>query len=281
MQQVATYETVSNTCEQLKQSGQKVTGRAVRDITGGSLGTVLSHIKQWRQGTPGTLSTVSTEIPADLQTAILRALDLCQIQAKEKLQNDIEQAALREAEALEGLAEAEKNIEELSDKLADTMQQLTETRQAAETTAAIANEKNTSLNVRVETLETERRELTESAEKARTESMKAMLQVERADQATAKAEKRLQELEGQFTAIQQQKIEAEKIAALAEQKKHMQAETLVEARATIAELKKEKAEAITEKKQEIKEARQTITGLEKQIALFLTEKAAPAPNKNT
>ena len=273
MQQIANYESVINACEQLQHNGQKVTGRAVVAITGGSLGTVLSYIKQWRQGASCTSPATYPEIPADLQASIIRALTMAQEQVKEKLANDTEQAAAREAEALEGLAAAEKHIEKLVDQIADIAQQLIETRQAAETAAAIAEEKTTTMKTRIEDLENERRQLIESAESARTESVKAMLQVERADQATAKAEKRLQETEIQFAAIQQQKIEAEKRAALAEQKNQLQADTLAEARESLAEVKKEKMEAITEKKQ-------TIKTLEKQIATLLTEKAETGYNRS-
>ena len=50
MQKVANLETVSRACQQLQAEGQKITGRAVVAITGGSLGTVLSLIKDWREG---------------------------------------------------------------------------------------------------------------------------------------------------------------------------------------------------------------------------------------
>jgi len=252
MKEKATYEAVINACEQLQRNGQKITGRAVVSIIGGgSLGTVLSHIKTWRQHGTGNSPAASTEIPADLQTAIVKALTLAQDHAKEKLQGEIDQSTLRETEALEGLAEAEKKIEETSGKLADTIQQLTETKQAADTAAAIANEKTTSLTLRVDALETERRQLIESAEIARTEAAKAMLQIERADQATVKAEKRLQDIEAQFAAIQQQKTESDKRAALAEQKNELQAELLADIRSSFDELKKEKAALVKEKNEKI------------------------------
>ncbi|MEZ4484350.1 MAG: DNA-binding protein [Syntrophotaleaceae bacterium] len=124
MQQVATYESVSRACELLKGEGQKVTGRAVLAITGGSLGTVLGLIKEWRKGDTQTSALLPSEIPAELQTSLLRALALARAEAETKLKEEIEQANAREAEALEGLANAESHIEKNTGQLAGLRTQL-------------------------------------------------------------------------------------------------------------------------------------------------------------
>lgn len=273
MQQIATYETVARACEQLKREGQKVTGRAVLSITGGSLGRVLGYIKEWRQGTTQAPTAMPSEIPGELQTAILRALGLAQEEALAKLREETEQAASREAEALEGLAEAEKRIDDLVAKLAEIQEQSVEERQTFETASAVTAEKIESMGIRIEALETERRQLIETAEASRTEAAKALLQVERADQATGKAETRVQDLEAQLSATQNEKASAEKSAAVAEQKNQDQAEILAETRGSLAELKKDSRETIAEQKQEMQDLRRTIADLEKQIAVLLAEKA--------
>lgn len=273
MQQIATYETVARACEQLKREGQKVTGRAVLSITGGSLGRVLGYIKEWRQGTTQAPAAMPSEIPAELQTAILRALGLAQDEALAKLREETEQAASREAEALEGLAEAEKLIDDLVAKLAEIQKQSAEERQTFETASAVTTEKIESMGIRIEALETERRQLIEAAEASRTEAAKALLQVERADQATGKAEARVQDLEDQLSTVQNEKVSAERSAAVAEQKNQDQAEILAETRGSLAELKKDCRETIAEQKQEMQDLRRTIADLEKQIAVVLAEKA--------
>ena len=273
MQQIATYETVARACEQLKREGQKVTGRAVLSITGGSLGRVLGYIKEWRQGATQAPTAMPSEIPAELQTAILRALGLAQDEALAKLREETEQAASREAEALEGLAEAEKLIDDLVAKLAEIQKQSAEERQTFETASAVTTEKIESMGIRIEALETERRQLIEAAEASRTEAAKALLQVERADQATGKAEARVQDLEDQLSTVQNEKVSAERSAAVAEQKNQDQAEILAETRGSLAELKKDCRETIAEQKQEMQDLRRTIADLEKQIAVVLAEKA--------
>lgn len=273
MQQIATYETVARACERLKGEGQKVTGRAVVAITGGSLSTVLNYIKDWRQGALSSPSVMPSEIPVELQTAILRALGLAQEEAAANLKEEIDQAASREAEALEGLAETENRIEKLIAELDKTQKQTAEERQAFETASAVSLEKIESMGTRIETLETERRQLIEAAEASRTEAAKAMLQVERADQATGKAEALVQKLETQLSVVQKEKVSAEKAAAVAGQKNQDQDETLAETRAILAELKKDSREAIVEQKQEIQQLRSSIKTLEKQNAILLAEKA--------
>lgn len=273
MQQVATYETVARACERLKGEGQKITGRSVAAITGGSLSTVLSYIKDWRQGAITAPSVMPSEIPVELQTSILRALGLAQEEAAASLKEEIDQASSREAEALEGLAEAENRIEKLIAELEKIQQQTAEERQTFETASAVSTEKIESMGTRVETLETERKQLIEAAESSRTEAAKAMLQVERADQATGKAEALVQKLETQLSAVQKEKISAEKAAAVAAQKNQDQAEILAETRAILSELKKDSREAISEQKREIQELRSSIKTLEKQNAILLAEKA--------
>lgn len=273
MQQIATYETVARACERLNSEGQKVTGRAVLSITGGSLGRVLGFIKEWRQGATQALTAMPSEIPAELQTAILRALGLAQEEALAKIKEETEQAALREAEAFEGLAEAERRIDDLAAKLARIQKQSAEDLQTSETATAVTTEKIESMRIRIEALETERRQLIEAAEASRTEAAKALVQVERADKATGKAEAMVQKLDAQLSTVQNEKVSAEKAAAVAEQKNQDQTEILAETRASLAELKKDSRETIADQKQEMQALRKKIADHEKQIAVLLVEKA--------
>lgn len=284
MQQVANLETVSRACQQLKSEGQKITGRAVVGITGGSLGTVLSLIKEWRQGADKVPVAQPEEIPAELQVALTRALGFAQDKASEILKENIDEATAREAEALEGLAEAEKQIMDLAGQLAEIRQQTVEKDQAADKAAAVAAEKIESMEGRIQMLETERRQLIDAAEASRTETAKALMQVDRADQATTKAESRLETLEAQLIDCSTKKNEAEKVAAVSqqrssdlveqlteyravtEQRTADLTEQLTESRATLAEAKREGKTLSAEMKEEIKKLREVNKGLEIKIA---------------
>ena len=263
MLQVATYETVVRACESLKSEGQKVTGRAVLAISGGSLGTVLGHIKEWRQNAAQTPTNLPSEIPAELQAAILRALGFAQDEAAAKLNEAIEQSGARESEALDGLTLAENRIEDLTTELTEVRSQADKDRQEFEKIQAVLAEKIDSLTQRTQDLETERKQLIETAEASRTETAKALLQIERADQASSKAEAQVQKLESELKQILEEKIVAEKAQAVAEQKSADQAETLEEVRATLTELKTDSKSTIAEQEKEILELRKQKDELEK------------------
>lgn len=251
MQKVATYDTVAKACEKLKAEGKKITGRAVVGLAGGSQSTVLPLIKEWRQGNDKALAVMPSEIPAELERAILHALGLAQAEAAEKLQNEIEQAAEREEEALEALAEASRENESLSSELAEIKKQTVTERQMAETTAAVMSEKITTMGSRIEALETERQQLIESAEVSRTESAKAMLQVERADVATAKAEARVQLLEDQLQLVKDGQTAAEKKSAVAEARLEGEQATTSDLKERLADLQADMKATTTDLKERL------------------------------
>ena len=280
MQKVANMETVARACQQLQSDGQKITGRAVVAITGGSLGTVLSLIKEWRQGADKAPVAQPEEIPAELQSALIRALGFAQDKAAENLREKIEEASAREAEALEGLAEAEKQITDLTGQVAEIRQLAAEERQRAETAAAVATEKIESMAERIQSLETERRQLIESAEASRTEAAKALMQVERADLATKKAESRLETLEMQVVECTARKVEAEKVAAVAEQKSADMAEQLAETRAALSENKNESKSLSVQLSKEVQELREANKSLEIKIAGLIASADAKIREKN-
>jgi chromosome segregation ATPase len=274
MQQVASYEMVAGACEKLEREGLKITGRSVLIITGGSLATVLGHIKRWRLNKESAPSLAPVEIPSDVQGVILRALGQAQVDAADKLKEEIDQAGAREAEALEGLSGAERRIEQLTDELNAIRTRAEEERQATEKTAAVATERIDTLVSRVQELETERRQLIEAAEASRTETAKAQLQIARADEATAKAEARAEHLEAQLADTLNGRVAAEKAQAVAEQRSNDQSEALVELRAALSEVKGESKATISEQKTEILALRKTVADLEGRVAGLLADKSS-------
>ena len=242
-------------------------------ITGGGLGTVLGHIKEWRQNSSQAPINLTSEIPQELQTAILRALRLAEDTAARKLNEAIEQASTRESEALDGLTLSESRIEVLTIELVEVRSQADKDRQEFEKARAILTEKIDSLTKRTQNLEIERKQLVETAEASRIETAKALLQIDRADKASSKAEARVQKLESELKQILEEKTVAEKAQAVAEQRSTDQAETLEEIRRTLAELKTESKSAIAEQKQEILDLRSEKTALEEQIAGLNSKKA--------
>jgi chromosome segregation ATPase len=214
------------------------------------------------------------EIPAELQAVLIKSLGIAQDKAAADLRREIDESNAREAEALEGLAEAEKQISILTAQVAEIRQLASEKDQAADKAIAVAAEKIESMAERIQALEIERRQLIESAEASRTEAAKALMQVERADQATAKAEDRLQALDVQVVECNTRKVEAEKYAAVAEQRSVDLIEQLTETRETLSETKSESKALSVQLSKEIKELREANKSLEIKIAGFAASAGA-------
>jgi len=123
-----------------------------------------------------------------------------------------------------------------------------------------------SLLIRVQELETERRQLIEVAEASRTEAAKAILQADRADRSTAKTEEKIEDLEWLLQEAQTGRVAAEKAAA----------EALTDCKAALAELKTESKTVIEEQKEELRELRKAVADAEKRIAEILAQKAEKA-----
>ncbi len=238
MQQVATYERVASVCEQFKLDNIPISGRAVMRETGGSMSTVLAHIKEWEQNA-ARKPNHSPNLSPELQTTLLREIALAQDAAVGKIKESAEQAAIRENEALTALSEAEKKIEHLNKLLNSSRKETEEIKQNSEKRIAVLDQKIETLESRVKDLEKERKQLIESAEISRTETAKIQLQIERADQATEKSEKQNIELAEQLITAQQEKNEFEKLLALSEQKVTGLTKSLEEKKASFKNQSKE------------------------------------------
>lgn len=215
MEQVATQEVVWGVCDRFKAENRKVSGRSVLSEVGGSLSTVLQHIKSWKSR-DSKVETVAAEIPAELQEAISRALGKAAQDATEMLRQQNEETTTRETEALEALEASELKISSLEKDLASAQAKISELFQLHEKEAAVAAETIAGLREHVSKLEQENDILIRAGEAARTETAKAMMQVERADLAATKAEARAMELDVQIADLLTKKAEAEKGQAVAE-----------------------------------------------------------------
>jgi DNA-binding transcriptional ArsR family regulator len=208
MQQVATYEAVVAAIHKLNEDEQKITADNILRITGGAKGTVLQHLRAYRE--QGAAPAIPTEIPEDFQGAVMRLIGQAQAEARRELEDRMLQALASEMDALDALVAAESRIEALSSELATAQAQADADRQAAKEAAAGTAKQIEGLEKNIEGLRIERKQLIEAGEAARTEAAKAQLQVERADAAAQKAETQLADLRDKLPA-------AEKAAAVAEQ----------------------------------------------------------------
>lgn len=216
MQQIATIEAVRSAMAKLEKNGEKVTGRAVLALTGGSLGTVMKQIAAIQEGR-SSLIALPREIPEDFQGAVLKLIGQTQQAAATHLEKQISQAKAVEAEAIEGLTVAEEKIHALTDQLAEMQQRFDQFRQEAEKATAMADDRTEQQMKQIASLQTENQQLVASSEMARIETAKANLQLERADQAAQKAEDRARSSLEKVEELQRALADAEKGRAVAEQ----------------------------------------------------------------
>ena len=200
MQQVATKESVRLAVKKLEAEGQRVTGRAVMSITGGSLGTILALIKEVRaEGYSGLEGGV--EISDELKFAMAQEIGAVARKVREQMAVEVAQARADAAEALESLVSAESRIRLLSEELEEARMELRQKQAEAEKAGALADEKIMAHSERIAELSADRRDLIASLEAERNRAVAA-------EKAAPVSEQRAEGLAHQLTRIAE--LEAEK-----------------------------------------------------------------------
>jgi len=216
MQQVATLETVGRAIQKLEAEGVvNPSGRAVMAITGGSMATVLKLMKE-RRANIGTQPVVAKELPGYAQDTLLKLMNQSYQEGVTEAKNEIDKAQANETEALDALEAEDGKIKHLTDELTESQKQADQDRQEAEKAGAEAAGRIRELEQTVAGLQTERKQLIEAGEIARTTAAESKVQVDRADKASAKAESRVRELEDEVKELRNHLAAAEQRAAVAE-----------------------------------------------------------------
>lgn len=201
MQQVATKESVRLAMKKLEAERQRVTGRAVMSITGGSLGTILALIKEVRaEGYSGFEGGI--EISDDLKLAMAQEIGAVARKVREQMAAEVAQARADAAEALESLMSAESQIRLLSEELEEMRMDLRRQQAEAEKAVALADEKIMAHSERIAELSADRRDLAVSLEAERNRAVTA-------EKAAAVAEQRADGLAQQLNRIGE--LETEKM----------------------------------------------------------------------
>ena len=128
------------------------------------------------------------------------------------------EAESRETEAVEALAGAEAQIEAGAKEIATLRDRVTALEAETQKQSAIHAEAARVAENRISALETERKQLVEAGEAARTEAAKAMLQLERADRTASVAEQRVSDLLAQIDDVKQAAVAMAKAEEAAEVK---------------------------------------------------------------
>lgn len=217
MEKSVDLQAVKGALRALEDQGEKVTARKVLTLTGGSMTTVLRLLREAQTARGLEAQTLQNSLPQPVVQALLAFAGAEVAAASNILKADLESERARGLETLEALELAEARITALQGDLMASLRETDEARKEAEKAAAAWGREIEGLQRQVAELETERRQLIEAGEAARTSAAKADMKVERADQATAKAESWATELATRMAALQEEKTALEKSLAAAEQ----------------------------------------------------------------
>jgi chromosome segregation ATPase len=237
MQAVVNLEAVRRAIKSIEAEGGKPTARAILAQTGGSMATVLRLLKE-AQEVEAAASCYDDALPDTLLDAIRAALGTTRQECQEAAGVRVAEAEVRETAAVEALAGSEAQIEASAKEIATLREQVVSLEGEVEKQAAIYNEASASSKQRIAELETERKQLVEAGEAARTEAAKAMLQLERADRTAALAEQRVTDLLAQIDDVKQARTDAEKQAAVAVATAEAAGEVKAELRERIREMER-------------------------------------------
>lgn len=230
MKQTVTIEQVKAAIAQLRENGERVSRKNVIAITGGSMSTVHRLLVEIEEAEARAAAAPPAEgIDERVQSALLNWIRGRVDEATGGLESKILRLEERETEALESLNTAELRIDALTEEVADAKAQADQERQTAKEAAAAASAKIVELEKVITELRRERQQLIETGAAARTESAKAQLQVERADEAAKKAEAQLHDLGKQLPV-------AQRAAAVAEQHAQDLAEALAKTEVRVHDL---------------------------------------------
>lgn len=287
MDKIVDLTDINKAIRQVRERGDRVSRRNIHEIVGGSMTTVHKLLKQ-ALFVESELAKGPSDLSESLTQAVLFEIS-CHVQEATKgLERCITELTAREEEILSDLEGAEVRLEALENELTATQAQMKDERQSAEKAVAVAAEQISGLKLQLEKLATENGHLIVAGEAARTETAKAQLSIERADNAAQKAEAQIQKLDRQLMELMSAKTEAEKVAAVAEcHAKDLsgriaeltaqvvaQAEALQKGEAVAEQLREELAEARTEAANSDKKA-----ALAEQKILLSEERGRKSPDR--
>lgn len=228
MKKVVTYEGVAFACAKLMEDGEKITGRAVLEMTGGSFGTVLQYLKQWKeQG--GSEVALPTQIPDSLTKEIMQALWQSSKDGKDFAESQIIRLTDSENEAVNALCVSEVNVARLEETLEDCREEqrvkLEECRedhraklQQSETQVALLSEKLSMANREAERVKVDNDDKSKQISGLQVKNAELVQMVSSAEKSLIKSEAGLEVMQEKIDQLIARNICLEKEKAIAEQK---------------------------------------------------------------
>lgn len=239
MKRTVHLKDVAEAVKSLEEREEKVTCRSILAITGGGMSTVLRLKGELDKQNALRLAFPSKDISTFLIESILAEIADQVTKATSHLNTQLATLEKREADLLDEYENVENENRQLTEELLTLRVDLNDSKTEFDKQIAIvSNEKNV-LTLRINELETERKQLIDARESARTETATLQLQIERADTLAKRHEDQLQEMLVERNGLTSSLQEAEKQAAVSNQKVEDQKEYISQIQALIGELKTE------------------------------------------
>lgn len=217
MKKVVTYESVAFACAKLMEDGEKITGRAVLEMTGGSFGTVLQYLKQWREQGGGEVA-LPTEIPDSLTKEIMQALWQSSKDGKDFAESQIKRLTDSENEAVNALCVSEEKVTRLEETLEECREEQRAKLQQSETQLALLSEKLSMANREAERVKIENGASLKQISSLEIKNAELMQRVSSAEKSLVKSEAKLEVMQGKIDELIANNICLEKEKAIVEQK---------------------------------------------------------------
>ena len=201
-----TYDEVAAAADGLVGNGEQPTIQAIRTVLGtGSPNTIHRHLTTWKQAASPAEQRKAPELPAELQTSIVREIEKQAASARSEIEHKFveAQSTANDLAAIgEELENKNADLEELNQGLSNQVQQLT----------ALSSERLIELNKTEIELKSER----ENSEKTRLQLAQALNKNETLESQIILLNNKVNELQIKTDEVTKDKIKAEQQAAVLE-----------------------------------------------------------------
>lgn len=259
-----TYDEVAAAADGLVGNGEQPTIQAIRAVLGtGSPNTIHRHLTAWKQAASPAEQRKAPELPAELQTSIVREIEKQAASARSEIEHKFieAQSTANDLAAIgEELENKNADLEELNQDLSNQVQQLT----------ALSNERLVELNKTEIELKSER----ENSEKTRLQLAQSLNKNETLESQIILLNNKVNELQIKTEEVTKDKIKSEQQAAVLEAKLESEKSISDDLKSRLAITENELKELRTETKAELQKTNQVLikalndaAELEKQLEL--------------
>lgn len=211
------YEKVQLACEELTRAGEKISADKVLAKVGGSKGTVVKYLRQWRENMEQQQSAIieSLGFSPEFLNAFNKEIFRYTSETKQRFTDLLDQSKESESYATTALQEAEAKIESLESEKSALNDQLLRLSETLKVQSAESEAKIESLKKQLQDKDKKIDELSGSRDSALKELAKQEIRVEDHDKVTKDYKERLEKLQHELKTLTEKCHQSEIAEAVA------------------------------------------------------------------